>query len=430
MNPNDSMHTMSPEEFKQWLINTTDYGDSEEESEPLYDSDGRMRKVSDMSDDEKELTAKAILEYNKDPEYIERCKDLFIFTVDMERYLPGEDIRNDIQIFEETDPAIHTLKEKYGDFYKWNEAVMIWEDHMNFLIGKYGSYETVMAGAKEGFIPDKVPPCPRLKRTKKNRRLLRMGVSPYPPQPVDWSHEKRMQYYDAYLKDFRDPDEIDDDEFTIILEEAPKKFQKMYRRALEERMSINRKHSIHRKNGRSGDSDLDSIMYFMNSKEYHIYDEKGRHQDEMSITEMVEREEKYAFYQEEVLEDRLSLNTVSYVNGRIIRAEDQDVMDVYDYMISQGYAEALAGKKGLPKRTQKLVRNRLERANVGPLTQKQIKKLKKEQKKFEKAEKKRKRAAYAADVAISKALGRGETFFRDRNGDLLNLSDMMDKWTD
>lgn len=429
MNPNDSMHNMTPEEFKQWLINASDNMDPDSESE-MYDQDGRLNESTGMTDEQKELAAKAILEYNKDPEYQAMTDDLFIFTLDLERYLPGENVRADIQIFEETDPAIHTLKEKYGDFYKWNQAMQIWEDHMNFLIGKYGNYETVVAGAKEGFIPDIVPPCPRLKKTKKNRRLLRMGVSPNPPQPVQWTHEQRMAYYDTYLKDFRDPDEIDDDEFTIILEDAPKKFQKMYRRALEERMNVTRKRSIHKKSGRGGDTDLDSIMHFMNSKEYHTYDSKGNHQDELSITEMVEREEKYSYYQEEVLDDRLNIRTVSFVNGRLIKAEDQDAMEVYDYMISQGFAEALAGKKGLPKRTQRMVRNRLERAGTGPLTEKQIKRLKKEQKKFAKAEKRRKRAAYAADVAISKALGRGETFFRDSNGDLLDLNHMLDHWTD
>lgn len=94
MNPNDSMHNMTPEEFKQWLINASDNMDPDSDSE-MYDQDGRLNESTGMTDEQKELAAKAILEYNKDSEYQAMTDDLFIFTLDLERYLPGENVRAD-----------------------------------------------------------------------------------------------------------------------------------------------------------------------------------------------------------------------------------------------------------------------------------------------------------------------------------------------
>lgn len=436
MNPNDDIHSMTPDEFKDWLIHSTDYGsfDSpDDQTDSTYDEDGRVKENVNLTPEERRKIALSIIEVAKTDIFdnVEISQIDFILTNEVEREFPNHDVREDIRRFEETDPAIQTLKEKYGDYYKWYEATQIWQDHMDYLISKYGNEKTVLAGAKEGFIPDKVPPYPKLKKTKRNKRLVRMGEIPIRPYPVQWTKEQRMAYYDSCLpSNVKDPDEYPDDFFEIELEEQPKWFRKMVRRAYDARQAVFRRGSIHKKNGRAGDSDLDAIIYFMNSREYHKYDEHGKVEEEAAILDIEERMYQYEYYQPEVLEDRIKGRKVTFINGRFINEDDQDVLDVYDYMIKNGYAEGLAGKKGLPKTTQKLVRAKIARATAGPLTDKQIKKLKKEQKKFEKAEKKRRAMARKADMAIADALCKGDTLFRDANGELLSLRDRLAMFDD
>ena len=64
------------------------------------------------------------------------------------------------------------------DYRKYLDELEIWEEYMDLLAEKYGSIELVEKGAEVGTIAEFVPRKPILKKTKRNKALLRAGVVP------------------------------------------------------------------------------------------------------------------------------------------------------------------------------------------------------------------------------------------------------------
>ena len=64
------------------------------------------------------------------------------------------------------------------DYRKYLDEMDIWQEYMGLLAEKYGSIELVERGAEVGAIPEFVPRKPVLKKTKRNKALLRAGIVP------------------------------------------------------------------------------------------------------------------------------------------------------------------------------------------------------------------------------------------------------------
>lgn len=71
-----------------------------------------------------------------------------------------------------------TLGGKFKDFNEYLDAMDVWNEYMELLADKYGSVEIVEVGAKEGTITEFVPRKPQLKKTKKNKEILKSGIIP------------------------------------------------------------------------------------------------------------------------------------------------------------------------------------------------------------------------------------------------------------
>jgi len=335
-------------------------------------------------------------------------------------------------ILESSSPEIRTLRHKYPSYYDWAEAMDIYNDELQRLVEIYGSKAWVKVGLREKIIPAVLPRKPVLKNSKKNRKLLQIGAPPIKPDPPKFTPEQFREIYDAYTPIEEDISEMDDEEFEADINKMPKKQRKQIISIFEHQIISFRKQGIYKRNGGTMFG-LDAIANFMSSTTVYKYDSKGEYQEDKSLVELMADQDKYMFWQEEVIEDReAGSKPVTYINGRFTDLHTAELTELYSYLMDQGYYveinKGFAKRTGLPKTAVRMLERKLGSRTAGPMSKDELKRLKKEQKKAVKMEKKRQQAEYDAARIMSQALNNGSTLFRDPDGELISLSDRLRNW--
>lgn len=360
-------------------------------------------------------------------------KDLFpeyIWTIMQHEEFGVEYIKKSL-FMQSMDPEIRNMKKRYNDYYKWCAAMDIYEGQLEKLVDVYGSKKFVLNGVKDGLIPPVLPRKPILKSTKKNRRMLLLGIpgtKPVPPSVME-DEQSRQEIYDSYTPIPADlANNTDDDIFTIEYENLKGKQKKFIRSILDRRMMGLRKSGIYKRNG-TLDNSFDAITAFMESKSFYKYDEKGDELDTRPIDDIFIQEEVESYYADVVWEDRYSANPITAMAGRVVRAEDADKLEVYTRLMEIGINPNLS-KKDLKNSVFRMLKRELGSSMAGPLTKKERKRLKKEQRKARKAERKQQRHTFETDEFMSDMLRHPETLIRDEDGNIStirnNLSHLFD----
>lgn len=355
---------------------------------------------------------------DKFPDYLVTC---------LKNDFPEDDYILMSVLIEGTDPALRTLRHNYADYYEWYEAMGIYEDQMDHLVSIYRSEEWVKVGLKEKFIPSNLlPRKPKLKNSKKNRQLIRFGAPPQKPCPPEFTPEEIKKLVDAYVP--APPiDQVDEQDFIVDINDLPKAEKKIIKKAYERVVMGYRKAGIYRREG-CHDSTIDAISLFMSSRTAYKYTANGEYHDDRALIDIVRDGEKWDFYQEEIIEDRIGAKVITTVNGRVVDATEADAVDVFQYMLEQGYGSTIIKGSGLSKSAVRMLKRELGSNTTGPLTKKERRRLKKNQKKAIAREKQIAKERYEADRQLSSFLGSGETMFRGPDGQIINLGSTLRNW--
>ena len=98
---------------------------------------------------------------------------------------------------------VRTLKGRYRDIIKFNEALLIYNEYMEHLADKYGNADILKKMVKNGLVDDYVPRKPRLKNTKTLKYLYKhkIIVSPSTTNYKIKNNEEFDEYMDTWFPD-------------------------------------------------------------------------------------------------------------------------------------------------------------------------------------------------------------------------------------
>lgn len=315
------------------------------------------------------------------------------------------------------DTEARTIRRKYVDYFDWADAIDIYDDYIEKLKDAYAPFplDFIQQLADGGILDVYIPPEPKLKMKKKNKKLLN---SPIPPQREDnrlFDMLKGFMMKTYAEKHPVDPAILELPDEVFDMDYVPEEMEYEYRK--QERKK--RKKNIYLKY--SGMADTDSIIDFINSNKPIRFDQQGHEaEDPYSLSAVYKEMHKYDGMSKLQIEQIESMDTVQVLNGRLVRQSDIDRIEVATYMYKCGL-DIGDQMKDLGKTGAKMLRQRIgAECGVAPMTKKERKKLKKKQKKA----KKRAQEEFESDNRIMNVLnGHRRSFFR--NGEMsFRLSDI------
>lgn len=274
--------------------------------------------------------------------------------------------------------AIAMLRKKYNNFYDYMDALSIYQEYMEDLIDRYGTWQMLKVGVENGVIHENLPTMPRLKNTKRNKALLQSDVMPSrriaPFADVDEIHEAvgRMKA--------KMPEEVFDTEYDPEDIKPPKVIRKVLKTAAKKRAEQRRKQSIY--NIRR-DSETDAMLEFMRAKDGHYYNgRKGGAVRDDSLSATLKDLERYAGYDPEEIE-LLENEDGPYVmieGGRYIDAKEKRKIDLFKILFEEGYDVIGKAGKSMSKQENRMLMRELAPHMAGPMSKKKMKKFEKKMK--------------------------------------------------
>lgn len=311
------------------------------------------------------------------------------------------------------------IRRRYNDYFQWEEAMFIYENYMNKMVEKWGSMKIITNSVEHGTMPDYIPPKPRLKNTKKNRRILRGEISPsrrrveLPVSPEETIAIARQLFPDAM------GDDLELEEYKMNKKEKLA-YERMERRFEQK----NRRANMYRDVGTSRGTDF--IVEYLNQAKQGVYTSSGfrkkKKPDEEEngslvavAKEIIRRETTPQWI---IDDEELPETTMEY--GRIVNRREMEEMEIYKILYEEGFNVIGSMSGRMDKRSVKMIR-----AQIGatePMTKKEMRKLKKRNKRDQARIQRRRDESNALTQSLLKNKIRNG---RDANGNItLRMHDL------
>lgn len=281
------------------------------------------------------------------------------------------------------------------DYRSYLDELEIWEDYMESLAEKYGSIELVERGAEMGVIPEFVPRKPVLKKTKRNKALLRAGVI-----PSRRLFTPTFEGYFEFVKQDIDPSwkEISEDAMFDKIDKETKKVLEKYANKMMVRDRLNQYTS----NGHKSDvfRQINEIYASFNKGGYR----KDYNDGFISLKQLKKERKRMENTPDHLLDDQydVSMLGINMYGGALYDNAKRRRMRLIHDLIDAGYDPYRFGiNGGITKKEIKIVLSQMgsdvpENIKNGKLWKKMEKKKKKQRKEIE--------ASISRNPAVSRVL--------------------------
>lgn len=268
------------------------------------------------------------------------------------------------------------------DYRKYLDELEIWEEYMDLLAEKYGSIELVEKGAEVGMIAEFVPRKPILKKTKRNKALLRAGVV-----PSRKLFTPTFEGFFEFVKPDIDPEwqEISEDAMFEKVDKNTKKVLKRY----ANKMLIRDRLSQYSTNSQKSDvfRQINEIYASLNKGGYR----KDQNTDYVSLTQLKKERKKMELTPDHLLDAQydVSMLGINMYGSTLIDTAKRRRMRLIQDLIDAGYDPYRFGVDGgITKKEIKIVISQMgsdvpENVKNGKLWKKLEKKKKKKMKELE-----------------------------------------------
>lgn len=286
-----------------------------------------------------------------------------------------------------------SLRRKYSNYFDYIDAVDVYNEYIELLIEKYGSWSIIKNNNKIGLLDDILPPKPKLKKNRRNREYMKAGIVP---------SRKHMDAVDDDVNIKELSRKMIPGEFGENIDESDnykkpsKESRKMLKQMAIEMAGKQRRKNLYSNISSSGGTDF--IIEYFNQANRGVYDEKGDYV-ERSIYEIYMEDEEAKMIPKELLDADLLSNTPQIVNGRYVKRSDIEQIELLKELYEAGIDLIGTSSKNMDKSAVKLLRRQVGYASE-PMTKKELKKHKKRMKN----EKKRLERQRDADSALSNIL--------------------------
>lgn len=290
-----------------------------------------------------------------------------------------------------TDPVVHSvyrLKKYYTDYWKYIDAIDIYDRYLEYLESAYGNIEIILISAKHGtgkvFVPDE----PKLMNKKANKKLVKSGiVYSRMVEGAGYDTESLMAAIDRLPKR-----ELCWDEDY----EPPKRIKKLYEKEIMHKTRSERVNNMLSVNSTDPNKQgSDAIIQFIMSE---TSNPASNVQKRRPLTELMEEEHENDYIPEEILDDAIMPHIAGIRSDFLVDPKAQAQKDVLMALVKNGWNFLnSAGAKAMDEDTVRAVkRSCYDDSNIDDLeidyenmSKKQIKKLKKKKAKREKRAKQR-----------------------------------------
>lgn len=312
------------------------------------------------------------------------------------------------------DPLIvkaKSLRRKYSNYFDYMDAINIYNEYIDLLIDKYGSWSIIKNNNKVGLLDDILPAKPKLKKNRKNKEFLRAGIVPSRTHQeavdpnLDFVELSRKAFPDTYGK------EIDEME---SLKKPNKESRKMLRTMSDRISSQYRRRNLY--SNVASNMGTDFIVEYFNQLSRGNYSEEGKY-SERSIMEMYNEEMESRYSIPELVEDEILGNSPVLLNGRLVKKKDSRQIEILGEFLEQGIDLLGTKTKNMNRNAVKLLRNKYNAYDSTPMTKKELKK----QKKRAKEERRRLEKRRDADSELNRILFKNKVSFHDKDDNSISF---------
>lgn len=301
--------------------------------------------------------------------------------------------------------SVKKLRRRYTNFFDYAEALEVYNEYMDYLVDKYGGMKVIKNALKADVMQDPVPAKPKLKNTRKNRQFLRAGI--VPSQQIDINPVSSDEILAIARQAF--PGQMGE---SVSEEDNSKKLPKDLSKRISKMSEVmagrNRKQNLYRSVGNNSGTDF--IVEYLNQAKRGKYDHNGNYTGEksMSIAEIVKEQDRIEHTLPEFLDEEFGGKTEIW-NGRMVDRKQQQKLEIYKELYSEGIDVIGNFGKSMDKRAVKMVRSHI--GATEPASKKELKKIKKRAKKERETIERRR----DSDDLLSKTL-LGNKFSFDNDG--------------
>lgn len=318
------------------------------------------------------------------------------------------------------DPLIlkaKSLRRKYSNYFDYIDALHVYDEYIDLLIEKYGSWSIIKNNNKVGLLDDILPAKPKLKKNRRNKEFLRAGI--VPSRTYNEAVDPDLDVVKLSRKAY--PDEYGEDIDEMESFKKPDKRNRKMLRSMSDRISSQyRRKNLYSNTGSNMGTDF--IVEFFNTMNRGSYSDTGKYA-EQSINDIYQAELETQYAIPELVEDEILGNTPVLVNGRLVQKKDNMQIEIISEFLEQGINLLGTKTKNMDRNAVKLLRHRYNLYETGPSTKKELKK----QKKRMKDERKRLEKRQDNDSELNRLLLKNKISFKDNdkgNAISFNLRDI------
>lgn len=309
------------------------------------------------------------------------------------------------------------IRKKYNNYFEYIEAMTIYDEYMDKLLNKYGSFRVIRNLLKDGSLPDFVPQKPYLKDKKRNRRLLESGVVPSVKNEsydIDLLAVMREVMPNTFGEDMDESDRF---------KPLSKHDQKIANKITSRLNAKNRVATLYRDSSGGGtDFVIEHLNALQNGEKY---DSRGRYGEVeyVSYTDALNEEAMEKYIPEELLEEMYDTNYTTIVGGKTLSSQELKRRELYQELAREGYDVTGSFTRNMSRKAAKMVRSAV--GEYEPMTDKDIKKYKKRQRKEASRQREMMQRRVDTDKMLERTLLGNKMNLNHDNGNInIRLSDM------
>lgn len=309
------------------------------------------------------------------------------------------------------DPLImkaKSIRRKYSNYFDYIDAINLYNEYIDLLIDKYGSWSLIKNSYKVGMLDEILPPKPRLKRNRKNKEYMRAGI--IPSRKYNEAIIEDVDILNAAREAF--PNEFGQDITEDAAFEKPKKANRKILKKMKEELSAKtRRKNLYSTVGNNRGTDF--IIEYFNQVNRGGYNEEGEYK-EKSISEIYKDQEDSLLIPDILMDDALLSNTPIIVGGRYVKRSEIAQIELLKELYENGIDLIGAKSKSMDRTAVKLLRRQLGAYDSGPMTKKELKKWKKKGK----DEKRRLERQTDADSNLERILLKNKISFANKGNSI------------
>ena len=223
----------------------------------------------------------------------------------------------------EFEKEVRNIRARYKSLSKYNDAMNLYRDWMDYLAEKHGGYDILKKKIKAGLIEDYIPRKPRLKNTSTLKYMYKHNIIVSESQDMYIDIDK----VDSYLNDiYSDGINVSDVTVSVIKDKYAEKLS-------DEVGEVGRRITT---TAFTGDEDFIS-SYFLNRKvKRNKKSKKKKHNPNKEKYLLTDVMNGYYDYDENDIEDSENANLMAY-NGLLLNSGTTREMDVYRRLNELGW---------------------------------------------------------------------------------------------